>query len=220
MLALAADELETLRRRAAATQQLVHAREDDHARNLELREAAELATENLNAEIAALKLEADAIRQSAATERSLFEGEIRRLQAELGETETRAAQFAAEMQAHLRELGAAAEAHINALAAEVAHLRNQLQQQPTPPQQPQPPQELSKREQPQPSQELTDDTTAVVPLAQLRLARAQFEYLARTFAGNGDVISLTICEIGACAIDKALGADDESATESDKLRTV
>ena len=40
----------------------------------------------------------------------------------------------------------------------------------------------------------------------LQLARTQFDYLARGFAGNGDVVSQTICEIGARALDKALGA--------------
>ncbi len=51
-----------------------------------------------------------------------------------------------------------------------------------------------------------DETIAIVPVEALRVARAQFDYLADGFAKAGDVISQTICEIGACAIDKALGA--------------
>jgi hypothetical protein len=43
-----------------------------------------------------------------------------------------------------------------------------------------------------------------VPVNSLELARTQFTFLAEDFAKNGDVISQTICEIGACAIDKAL----------------
>jgi len=48
------------------------------------------------------------------------------------------------------------------------------------------------------------DTVVAVPTEQLRLARAQFDFLADGFAKNGDVISQTICEIGRCAIEQAL----------------
>jgi chromosome segregation ATPase len=48
------------------------------------------------------------------------------------------------------------------------------------------------------------DTVVAVPTEQLRLARAQFDFLADGFAKNGDVISQTICEIGRCAIEHAL----------------
>jgi chromosome segregation ATPase len=48
------------------------------------------------------------------------------------------------------------------------------------------------------------DTVVAVPTEQLRLARAQFDFLADGFARNGDVISQTICEIGRCAIEHAL----------------
>jgi chromosome segregation ATPase len=47
-------------------------------------------------------------------------------------------------------------------------------------------------------------TVVAVPIEQLRLARAQFDFLADGFAKNGDVISQTICEIGRCAIEQAL----------------
>ena len=49
-----------------------------------------------------------------------------------------------------------------------------------------------------------DQSIAVVPVNSLELARTQFTFLAEDFARHGDVISQTICEIGACAIDKAL----------------
>jgi len=51
----------------------------------------------------------------------------------------------------------------------------------------------------------------VVPVEQLKLARTQFDYLAKTFASGGDVVSMTICEIGARALDKSL-ADNAPPT--------
>ena len=51
------------------------------------------------------------------------------------------------------------------------------------------------------------DTVVAVPTEQLRLARAQFDFLADGFAKNGDVISQTICEIGRCAIEQALAGN-------------
>ena len=57
------------------------------------------------------------------------------------------------------------------------------------------------------------DTVVAVPTEQLRLARAQFDFLADGFARNGDVISQTICEIGRCAIEHAL-TGSEPARES------
>ena len=48
------------------------------------------------------------------------------------------------------------------------------------------------------------DTVVAVPIEQLRLARAQFDFLAAGFGKNGDVISQTICEIGRCAIEQSL----------------
>jgi flagellar biosynthesis GTPase FlhF len=49
-----------------------------------------------------------------------------------------------------------------------------------------------------------DDSIAIVPVDSLQLARTQFDFLAAGFAKSGDVISQTICQIGACAIDRAL----------------
>jgi hypothetical protein len=57
------------------------------------------------------------------------------------------------------------------------------------------------------------DTVIAVPTEVLRLARAQFDFLADGFARHGDVISQTICEIGRCAIEQALGGS-EPARES------
>jgi len=51
------------------------------------------------------------------------------------------------------------------------------------------------------------DTVVAVPTEQLRLARAQFDFLADGFAKDGDVISQTICEIGRCAIEQALAGN-------------
>jgi chromosome segregation ATPase len=52
------------------------------------------------------------------------------------------------------------------------------------------------------------DTVVAVPTEQLRLVRAQFDFLADGFARNGDVISQTICEIGRCAIEQALSGSE------------
>lgn len=56
-----------------------------------------------------------------------------------------------------------------------------------------------------------DDTIAIVPVDSLQLARTQFDFLAAGFAKSGDVISQTICQIGACAIDKALSDNEPLA---------
>ncbi len=54
-----------------------------------------------------------------------------------------------------------------------------------------------------------DESVAVVSVQGLRLARTQFGYLAKAFEQSGDVISLTLCEIGAQALDKALAGAKE-----------
>jgi hypothetical protein len=58
-----------------------------------------------------------------------------------------------------------------------------------------------------------DPSIAIVPVASLQLARTQFDFLAAGFARSGDVISQTICEIGACAIDKALSGNEPAARD-------
>jgi hypothetical protein len=60
--------------------------------------------------------------------------------------------------------------------------------------------------------------TVAVPVHTLRLARAQFNHLARGFARSGDLISQTICEIGGCALEQALTDGEPSlppSTEAD-----
>ena len=61
-----------------------------------------------------------------------------------------------------------------------------------------------------PPQTAIDESIAIVPIESLQLARTQFGYLAQGFARNGDVVSQTICEIGARAIDKALAGDKDT----------
>lgn len=51
-----------------------------------------------------------------------------------------------------------------------------------------------------------NETVVSVPIEVLRLARTQFDYLSRGFAGKGDVISQAMSEIGGFAIDQALTA--------------
>jgi small-conductance mechanosensitive channel len=59
-----------------------------------------------------------------------------------------------------------------------------------------------------------DHSIAIVPVSSLQLARAQFDFLTAGFARNGDVISQTICQIGACAIDKALSGNEPPPKEA------
>jgi hypothetical protein len=76
MLQEAAGMIETLARRAAAAERLYREQEEDHAKNLELREIAELAADNLIAEVAALKAELAEGKQRAATEISSLNAAI------------------------------------------------------------------------------------------------------------------------------------------------
>jgi hypothetical protein len=52
-----------------------------------------------------------------------------------------------------------------------------------------------------------NETAISVPIEVLRLARSQFDFLSDGFARNGDVISQTMSEIGACAINQALSGN-------------
>lgn len=168
MLLEAAKTIETLSGRAATAERLFAEQQEDHARNLELREVAELASDNLiaemeslkeqlDAELATLKEQLDESRRQAEADRNYFGEAALRLQAQADVTEARLAQANAELDAY-RE----------------------------------------------PIETGIDESIAVVPIALLRLARTQFDYLAKGFASSGDVVSQTICEIGASAIDKAL----------------
>ena len=55
------------------------------------------------------------------------------------------------------------------------------------------------------------ETSAVVPKAALRQARAQFEYLAKQCISRGDIASQVMCELGAHTMDLALTSGAEPA---------
>ncbi len=159
MLQEAASMIEALTRRAIAAEQLNHDQQEDHARNLEQRETAELSSDKLMTEIAALKAELAESTRRSESERTFFAEEVRRLQAGLENAEV---------------LLGNADAELDELREPVAGI---------------------------------DNSIAIVPVESLQLARTQFDFLATGFAKNGDVISQTICQIGACAIDKALSGN-------------
>jgi hypothetical protein len=179
MLQEAAAMIETLSRRAALAEQLFQEQQEDNARNLELRDVAELASDNLMTEVASLKAQFGA--EIASLTSQLDEA---RHQAEIDRNwfaeETLRAQAAAEL---------AQEKHA------AAHAELEEWRKPPPP-------------------ETLDDSIAVVPVKSLQVARSQFDYLAKGFADSGDVVSLTICEIGARSLDKAL-AGSQPANDAD-----
>jgi hypothetical protein len=173
MLQQAASLIETLSQRAASAERLFHEQQDDHARNVELREAAELASDNLLVEVDSLKVEAESLR----AENDLLKTQIEERNRQSGIDRNWFAEETLRAQAHA-EL---AQEQFAAVNAELEELRK-----PPPP-------------------EVIDESIAVVPIDSLRLAHTQFEYLAKGFASSGDVVSQMICEIGARALDKALG---------------
>jgi len=160
MLLEAAQAIEALAQRALAAERLYEAQQEDHARNLELREVSELASDQLIAEVASLKTRIAESAQQTERERTGFAEAMRRLEAELEVARAQLAQASAELD-ELREAATA-----------------------------------------------IDHSIAIVPVESLQLARTQFDFLAAGFARNGDVISQTICQIGACAIDKALSGNE------------
>jgi serine phosphatase RsbU (regulator of sigma subunit) len=160
MLLEAAQAIEALAQRALAAERLYEAQQEDHARNLELREVSELASDQLIAEVASLKTRIAESAQQAERERTGFAEATGRLEAELEVARAQLAQASAELD-ELREAATA-----------------------------------------------IDHSIAIVPVESLQLARTQFDFLAAGFARNGDVISQTICQIGACAIDKALSGNE------------
>jgi chromosome segregation ATPase len=165
MLLGAASMIEALASRAVTAERLYSEQQDEREKSNELRQVAEIAADNLNSEIAALKAQlAEAARQ-AEVDRASFAEEEHRLSTKAEDAEARLAK----------------------VNSELDELRT-------------------------PFAELSD-TVVAVPTEQLRLARAQFDFLADGFARNGDVISQTICEIGRCAIEHAL-AGSEPARES------
>jgi hypothetical protein len=215
MLQEAAGIIETLRRRSAAAEQLYGEQQEKNARNLELREVAELASDNLMAEN-------DALKQQFAAEIASLRGEIASLKeqfaAELAALQERSAnekeQFAGEITLLTTQLDDArrqAEIDRNWFAEET--LRAQAAAELAEEQHAATYAELEEMRKPPPPETL-DDSIAVVPVQSLQLARTQFDYLARGFAGSGDVVSQTICEIGARALDKALAGSTPSREKS------
>lgn len=160
MLLEAAQAIEALAQRALAAERLYEAQQEDHARNLELREVSELASDQLIAEVAPLKARLAESAQQTERERTDFAEATHRLEAELED----------------------AKAQLEHASAELEELRK-----------------------PAPA---IDHSIAIVPVESLQLARTQFDFLAAGFARAGDVISQTICQIGACAIDKALSGNE------------
>jgi hypothetical protein len=184
MLLQAAAMIETLSQRAATAEQLFAEQQEDHARNIELREVAELASDNLIAEMESLKAQLDA--EIAALKEQLDDG---KRQADEGARQAEIERgLHAEETARLNASIEAAEVRLTEADAELEAYRR-------------------------PAETGLDDSIAVVPVASLEIARTQFDYLARGFASSGDVVSQTICEIGASAIDKAL-ADDATAKDT------
>jgi len=181
MLQEAASMIETLGRRAASAEKLFQEQQEDHARNLELREVAELASDNLLSEVESLKVEIESLK--AQLEERQTQLEERQQQAETDRNwfaeETLRAQTRAEQ----------AEESVAALRSEIEEMRK-----------------------PQP----IDESIAVVPLKSLQLARTQFDYLANTFATSGDVVSMTICEIGSRALEAALAGSEPGNDASNK----
>jgi chromosome segregation ATPase len=165
MLLAAAGMIESLTSRAMSAERLYGEQQGERERSNELREAAELAVDNLGTEIASLKSQVAEVAPQAEIDRASFAEETHRLST-----------MAEDAQARLAKVN-----------AELDELRT-------------------------PFAELSD-TVVAVPTEQLRLARAQFDFLADGFAKNGDVISQTICEIGRCAIEQAT-AGSEPAKES------
>ncbi len=167
MLLEAATMIEDLFRRATTAEQSLHEQQEDNARNLQLREVAEVASDNLAGEVNSLKAQLTESEASVEKQRNYFVEETRRLAA-----------LADEAKAKIAE----SNDRLLRVNAEIEELRN-------------------------PSPAPIDESIAIVPLESLQLARTQFGYLAQDFAKNGDVVSQTICEIGARAIDKALAGE-------------
>jgi chromosome segregation ATPase len=230
MLQAAAGAIETLNRRATVAEALVNDHQDEHAKNTEQREVAELAADNLLAELNALKAHLAQSESKAETELAALkaelsdhqqhaEAEIGSLRLQLVENLQESEAEIASLRAQLAEKGAHAEGEIASLKAQIEQrdrlaeidrrvfteeaerLRAQLQQTENG--------LTSMSAATEQAFGAIDESVAVVPVQGLRLARTQFGYLAKAFEKSGDVISLTMCEIGAQALDKALSGAKE-----------
>jgi hypothetical protein len=224
MLQAAAGAIETLSRRATTAEALVQEQQNEHAGSVEQREIAELAADNLLAELNALKAH---LSQSEDHAETAMAG----LKLELADREQHAEAESASLRLQLVANQQEAEADIAALKAklaerghadeEIASLKAQIEQRDRLA-------EIDRRVFTEEAERLRtqiqdtehglanmsaateqaigmiDESVAIVPVQGLRLARTQFGYLAKAFETSGDVISLTMCEIGAQALDKAL----------------
>jgi chromosome segregation ATPase len=230
MLQAAASAIETLSRRASAAEALVHDHQDEHARSQEQREVAELAADNLLAELNALKAHLAQSHDQAETEIAALkaeladrqqhaeaeiaslrlqlienqqesEAEITSLRAQLAEKDGDARDVQdeiASLKAQIEQRDRLAEIDRRVFTEEAARLRAQIQNT-----------ENGLANMSAATEQAIDESVAVVSVQALQLARTQFGYLAKAFEQSGDVISLTLCEIGAQALDKALaGAKD------------
>lgn len=168
----AATMIEDLFRRATIAEQTLREQQEDNTRNLGLREVAELASDNLVAEVNSLKTQLAESEAAVEKERNYFAEESRRLAALADEARAKVAE---------------SNDRLLRVNAEIEELHD-----------------------PSPSPAPIDESIAIVPIESLQLARTQFGYLAQGFAKNGDVVSQTICEIGARAIDKALAGDKDT----------
>jgi len=186
MLQQAASIIETLTQRAIAAEQLCLNEQEEHAKSRELREAADRVSETLRAEIVSLTAQLTETTRQAESERSFFAEETHSLQARVQDADAELAKAGAELAKTSAELTKAS-AELEEASAELEELREPVTG--------------------------IDDSIAIVPVDSLQLARTQFDFLAAGFAKTGDVISQTICQIGACAIDKAL-ADNVPAEKN------
>jgi chromosome segregation ATPase len=229
MLQAAAATIETLSRRASAAETLVNDHQDEHARSVEQREVAELAADNLLAELNALKAhlaqshdqaesEIAALKAELADREQHAEAEIASLRLQLIENQQESeaaiaslrAQLAAKddgqdeiasLKAQIEQRDRLAEIDRHVFTEEAARLRTQIQNTENG--------LVNMSAATEQAMGTIDESVAVVSVEGLRLARTQFGYLAKAFEQSGDVISLTLCEIGAQALDKALAGAKE-----------
>lgn len=97
MLLAAAGMIEALTSRAMTAERLHCELQDTQERNNELREVAEFAAENLNAEIASLKAQLAEVTQRAEIDRASFAEKTLRLSAMVEDAEDRFAKAGAEL---------------------------------------------------------------------------------------------------------------------------
>jgi TolA-binding protein len=209
MLQQAAATIEALSRRASSAEQLFHDQQEEHARNTELREVAELASDNLMTEVDSLKAEIDLLnaqlqeRQQQLDERQQqLEERQQQLDERQQQLEDRQSQHEIDRN-HFAEEALRQQAMAEISEAKLAEVHAEIE-------------ELRKPPPPAPF----DDSIAVVTVQSLQLARTQFDYLAKGFADKGDIVSLTICEIGARTIDKALAGNELTGDTGATLQPV